>query len=235
MQTVTTSQLGKRYGQKGKALYRMRRQLQRLGVLGNAEKGRQTYPLKKRDEYYGTLNTVGAVIWAYKQAFCKTTVLAAIEDAASRVFELYEEMEEWASGVEQVGGLDQTDLCRMVREAADELGDGSDTLEMLDLGVFKEYDATIWPEPPYDTFLLRGRAQYIGRGKQLANTIHNLRVAAGTLREMAGSVEDLLHDSEPGDDVEGLERDKERLEELAGEVEEAADDLDCVDFPSMYG
>jgi hypothetical protein len=182
--------------------------LQATGHLGDRTvKGGQTYQLLK--ELPDGAHVVRA---AYRDLFL-TDIESAKADAEAELDCLKEEMGEWRDNMGQYDGLDQTELYASVEEVAD-------TLDNLDLGFvdvpegLSEID--VYDMPVYDTRLLQGRSKYLGRGRRAANT-------GGTLR----TITDAIQKDQP------LCANSPEILEFVNSLNEVADELESIDFPTM--
>lgn len=207
-ETITARALGRKYGMKGKSLRTLRLRLQRLGFLGRAERGKQTYPLLRE----GLPGTGTAVRREYESKFHRHTIACFVEDACAEIEALAEEMQEWQSGLEGTG-LEYT-------STYDEVVECVGALEYIDLDQFRDVPEQVAGEdivaaPPYDVHLLAGWGKRLGRGRRLANALAGPSAAAGHVLSML---------------EEGLM--SVDVREWVDEVQRAVEELDQISFPS---
>jgi len=208
-ETITTRALGRRYGMEGKSLRTLRMRLQRLGFLGQAERGKQTYPLLRE----GLPETGAAVRMEYESKFYRDTIANLVEGACAEIEALIEEMQEWQNNVEGTG-LEHTSIY-------EEVVDCVSALEYADLDCFRDGPEQVAGEeivaaPPYDINLLVGWGKSLGRDRRLANALAGPAAAAEHVLHLLEG--ELLGD----DDVEAW----------VEEVQRVVEELDQISFPS---
>jgi len=139
-------------------------------------------------------------------------VESLIDDAKSEIEMLAEEMREWFDNLTE--GLQQTDKAQTIEQTADTL-EGiylSDIPEGLD-GVKVVY------------LPAKNANSREARASEASSMLH---LAAGTIQEYSAEVRE--GESNPEDTSQ-----QDEWEEFAGELESAADEVDCCEFPGMYG
>jgi hypothetical protein len=145
-----------------------------------------------------------------------TNLDAAIEDAVSELASLAEEMEEWATNMED-GNLGQTGKCETVRSAADELANIDQSLALPPaLADLASHPLKV-PQSKHKSKRYSG-----SRSNRRDNAVVLLQAAVEFLQDEGN--------------LEGLEDNaKDEASALADELELAIDSAESAEFPGMYG
>lgn len=147
---------------------------------------------------------------AYKLETKKASASAALTDAFSEITSLQEEMDEWASNLED-SNLANTQKCSDVRDAADTLT-GVDELEVPKS--FSDVEIT------YAESVNRNKRRGPSRSVRRDNAATILDVVAQTAREQAEKA--------------ATDEAREELEGFADELENHKDTIEGVEFPGMF-
>lgn len=132
----------------------------------------------------------------------------AIASAYEGIDNLAEEMDNWASGMEE-GNLANSEKCQLAREAADSL----QNVSQPDVPEFLQETDVYWNEQ-----VKRNEPRWL----RLANIVQCLQAVVEKLSELS-------------EDESTKEEQREEIDQLKDEVESTLSDIESVEFPGMFG
>jgi hypothetical protein len=159
---------------------------------------------------------------AYKAVERKSTILACLEDGSADIVCLAEEIDEWASNMED-GNLGETEKCQTLRETADTLGNyEAPNLEDIP-GFLLDVEITV------TEMVNRNKRRSPSRAWRMSNAVAIIRAAQENLQEYIDNLpsNDDLSDSEQ----EARDLREEAISLIATEL----DEVEHVEFPGMFG
>jgi len=178
----------------------------------------------------------------YKQVVEKKTVKECLEDAASELEGLAEEMREWQGNMEGTN-LEYTSKYEVVSEAADtledkksELDDVINNLEGLEPTVDLDKEVEVRYVKPYGRYESRPTRRdrvvaYLEAVKDhLETVVSNLESEKDELE----ALEEAGMDEEQQEEIERLERNIDDISNIIDDLDNIISDLGDVEFPSMY-
>jgi Sec-independent protein translocase protein TatA len=165
----------------------------------------------------------------------------AIDECRSEVESLRDEMEEWGSNMEG-NNMEHLPKYEQVTEARDNLSNGLDALEGLEVPEFLESESANYT---VDNRTRESRTRAV-RLQNALNALDAARAAAQSwlddddnaeLEVVEPDAEDEDDDRTPvtQDEVDERQAQREQAEELINELDNAEGELQNVEFPGMYG
>jgi len=164
----------------------------------------------------------------YKAVERKYTVLACLEDGFADIEALAEEIEEWASSMEDNEGLAETEKCQTLRETADTLGNYT-APDHEDIPSF-----LLDTEITVTEMVNRNKRRGCSRAYRMSNAVSLIRSAQEYLQEYCDNIKrggnfPILNAVDCEEEAQDL------IVSAVAEIGSELDEIEHVEFPGMFG